>query len=50
MDEEYSLEQAKAYIMNKFTDKEKAAKAKAIQSGAVLPQSAFEFDDENKNQ
>ena len=37
-------------IMNKFTDKEKAAKAKAIQSGAVLPQSAFEFDDEKDNQ
>lgn len=33
-------------IMNKFTDKEKVAKAKAAQNGTSLPKSAFVFDDE----
>ncbi len=36
-------------MMNKFTDKEKAAKARSVQSGNAMPSSAFEFDEEKKD-
>lgn len=37
-------------IIRKFTDKEKLAKAKAQAAGQVMPSSAFNFDEEEKNE
>ncbi len=35
-------------LINKFTDKEKLAKARAQQTGASMPSGAFRFDEEDK--
>ena len=36
------------FLINKFTDKEKAAKAKAQQTGTAMPAAAFRFDEEEQ--
>ena len=36
-------------IINKFTDKEKLAKARAQQVNPSMPSAAFNFDDEDKS-
>ena len=35
-------------LINKFTDKEKAAKAKATRTGTAMPSSAFDFDESDE--
>ena len=36
-------------VIHKFTDKEKAAKARTYASGNVMPKGAFNFDDDEKS-